>query len=157
MLRSTGLVALTGINAAVSQNQYTASVALNFGTHLSRGGVIRMIRVLAKEAGSGAIIKTVGDILFFNADPAIVTADTAITAAEWSTVVGQATFAASAYGSGDANGAAAQITTEIAVSPPLDAAGRLWVAIFKTDAAAVNDAAGDDETIDIEVIYQDSL
>ena len=153
-MRSSGQVTLVGINNAVDQNKWSPSVALSLDVgETVLGSYIKAVRLIAGESGSGSVIKSVGDVVFFNADPAIASNDAAITAAEWLTVVGHATFAAANYTTGDALGAVAQANVEI----PLPPTSTLWAALLKTDAAALNDAAGDDEFLILEVMYTKGL
>ena len=152
-MRSSGQVTLVGINNAVDQNKWSPSVAvpLDVGETVF-GAFIKAVRLITGESGDGSVIKSVGDVVFFNADPAIASNDAAITAAEWLTVVGHATFAAANYTTGDALGAVAQANVEIPLS-----GGSLWAALFKTDAAAVNDAADNNEFLYLEVMYTKGL
>lgn len=159
-IATTGLVTLVGADTAqIDQNKYTPSVAVPIELGLaSKGIVIRTIRILVGESGDGAVIKTVGDFVIFNADPVIAANDSAIgSVAKWATVVGRVTFAAGAYGTGDANGNVAEIQTNIFIPDWSDTSQggyrRLWVAILKTDAAALNDTAANNEFIQVELIY----
>ena len=140
----TATAELVGINDAVAASQYTNSVQVPFPTTMS--GEVVSIALYSTEDGAGAVQAVNGTLIFLTADPAVSAGDTALTAAEWLTVVGTVSITSANWVS-DANGGCAYRW----VSIPFKTAGSLY-AVMKFDASsAMNDAGGDDEQLELKV------
>jgi len=135
---------LVGINDAVAASEYTNSVKIVFPHEVS--GEIVSVALYATEDGSGAVQQVTGNVLFLSADPAVSAGDTAISAAEWLTVIG-GTAVTSANWAADANGGIGYVVTGI----PFTDLSAMY-AVMKFDASsAMNDAGGDDEQLELKV------
>jgi len=143
-----GLTELIGIDEQVDQNDYSGSVGVALaGTY---SGEILSVSLYTTEDGSGAILEPAGTLFLLDADPAIASGDTAMTASERVTVVGQIEVLASDWKS-DANGASANIK----IQPiPFHALSTLYFVWFHEDATSFNDAAGDDEQLEFNFWYR---
>ena len=102
-----GLTELIGINEAVAQNQYCASVAITLDTQPVSGELLSFA-LYSTESGTGAVLQPTGKLMLLDADPATATGDTALLAAEHVTVLGIVDVAAGDWVA-DANGAVAYI------------------------------------------------
>ena len=141
------VVELVGADEEVNTSDYGGSVALALGGSYS--GYIDGVCIFATEDGTGAVQDSAGVLLFLDADPATTAGDTAITNAERLTVLGQVTFYASDWQT-DATGGSACKEPGI----PFHALSNIYALWFHTDATDLNDAAGDDESAELEVRYQ---
>jgi len=140
-----GITELIGINEQVDAAEYSASVT----TTLTGTGAITKVCLVATEDGSGAIQTPNGTLIIFDADPAIVAGDTAITAGERTTILAQLTFSSTDYQE-DANGASnCQATEEIYHTSTLFAT---W--FLAAGEPSFNDVAGDDEQFEMNVLYK---
>lgn len=143
-----GLTELVGINEEVNTDDYSGSVGVALGGTYS--GEILSFTFHATEDGTGAVQDSAGWLLIFDADPSISSGDTSITAAEWITVLGRVRIEATDW-LVDANGGVAHIyDTPI----PFHALSTLYFAWFHTDAADLNDGAGDDEQLEVNFWYR---
>jgi len=136
---------LIGIDERVDASEYGASVA----TTLSGTGEIVNICLFATEDGTGVVRTPSGTLLLFNADPATVAGDVAITAAERITILAHFSLLSTDY-QFDANGASnCQATTEVYNT------GTLFTAFFLAGGeASFNDMAGDDEQLELSVLFR---
>ena len=140
-----GVTELIGINEAVSASQYSASVAVT----LSGMGQMVKVCLVATEDDSGAVFTPAGDLMVFDADPAIATDDADITNAERLTVLAVMTFLGADWQS-DANGAInCQAVTEVYHTPSLFV---VWHSA--TGETQWNSAAGDDEQLEVNIWYR---
>ena len=143
-----GLTELIGINEQVDQNDYGGSVAVALaGTY---SGEILSFAFYSTEDGTGAVQEPAGTLLILDADPAVSAGDTAITAAERVTVLGQVEVAAADWKS-DANGASAFIYNQ---PVPFHELATLYFVWFHEDATSFNDGAGDDEQLEFDFWYR---
>ena len=143
-----GLTELIGINEEVNTNDYGASVAVALaGTY---SGEITQFIFHTTEDGDGAILIPSGLLYIFDTDPTIAVGDTAMSAAERLTLIGQV-WVGSGDWKADANGASAFIVDQPVGFHSL---GTLYFAWLHTDATDFNDAAGDDEVLRFNFLYR---
>lgn len=143
-----GLTELVGIDEQVDQNEYGASVGVALGGTYS--GEILSFAFYATEDGSGAVQDSAGRLVILDADPATTAGDAALAAAEWPTVLGVVQVEASDWIT-DANGGVAYITdTPVA----FHALATLYLVWLHEDATGLNDAAGDDEQLEVNFWYR---
>ncbi len=142
-----GITELIGINEQVDANEYCASVsvALKGGLY---PGLIYAVQFTSNEAGTGAVQTPAGVLYIFDADPAVANGDAALAAAgaEHATAIGIISIVAGDWAS-DANGGCAYVITSI----PFHSLKTLYFTFRPT--TAVNDAAGDDEQIRMNIWY----
>lgn len=143
-----GLTELVGINEEVNTDDYSASVGVALaGTY---SGEILQFTFYGTEDGDGAVPVPEGTLFIFDADPSISAGDTVMTAAERVTVIGQINVLASDFKS-DANGASACIVDKPIAFHSLATLYFVW---FHTDATDINDAAGNDEQLEMNFHYR---
>lgn len=143
-----GITELIGINEQVDQNEYSASVGVSLGATYS--GEILAVILISTEDDSGTIQTPAGKLLILDADPATSAGDTALAATEWPTVIGIIPVAATDWLS-DTAGAAAYITDTPVPFHPLATLYFVW---FHESADSFNDAAGDDEQMELNFWYR---
>lgn len=143
-----GLTELVGINEEVNTSDYGGSVTVTLAAGYS--GEILNFAFYATEDDAGAIQDSAGVLYILDADPAVAAGDTAMTAAEWVTVLGKVEVEAADWDV-DANGGCAYI-----YSPPVPfhALSSLYFVWFHTDGTDLNDAAGDDEQLEFNFWYR---
>jgi hypothetical protein len=151
LIREVGLTELVGKDEEVNTDDYGASVAITLGDgNLPASGEFLAFAFYATEEGSGAVQDSAGTLLLLDADPAVSAGDTALTAAEWKTILGRVDVAAADWIS-DANGAMAYIcNTPI----PFHSLNTIYAVWLHTDATDLNDAAGDDEVLEFNAWYR---
>jgi hypothetical protein len=150
-IREGGLTELVGVDEEVSTDDYGGSVEVDVSPgNQPASGEILAFAFYATEDGSGAVQDSDGKLFIFDADPAISAGDTAITAAEWVTLIGIVDVAAADWIT-DANGGCAYIYDQ---PVPFHAVASLYFAWFHEDAADINDAAGDDEQLEFNFWYR---
>jgi hypothetical protein len=141
----TGLIELIGINEQVDQNDYGAHVTAD----LKGSGEILAACFMSTEDGTGAVQEPAGKLMIFNAAVTVAAGDTSITVAERSELIGMIDVSASDWQS-DANGA----SQSILVQPiPYDT-NDLYLVWFHEDATSFNDGAGDDEQLEVNLMYR---
>jgi len=146
-----GLTELIGINEQVDQNDYSGSVEVSLPYTMS--GEILSVMFYSTEDGSGSVQSPEGWLYILDADPAIASGDTAMTAAERVTVLGRVKLESDDWET-DANGGTAFIfDTPI----PFHQLSSLFLVFKLTSATSLNDAAGDDEQLEVNLwIRRDS-
>jgi hypothetical protein len=144
-----GLTELVGEDEAVAQNQYGGSVGVALAATCA--GVINQITLISGENGDGAILKPSGVLYIFDADPTIAVADTAMTAAEWATVIARIPFSASDWSTGDTAGAVANPSIGLPVT--FHSLANLYFVWFHTLATGFNDNAAHNESLDMNFWY----
>jgi hypothetical protein len=143
-----GLTELVAAGEQVDQNDYGASVGVALAERAS--GVILSFAFYTRTTGIGAVLTPAGSLYVLAADPALAAGDTSMSAAGRQTVVGQVPVAAGDWKS-DTNGASVCITN---TPIPFHALDTLYFAWFHEDAAAFNDAGGDDEILEFDFWYR---
>jgi hypothetical protein len=152
-IQELGITQLVGPDQQVDQNEYAASVAALLGPsgyNKPISGEILHLTLFSRETGSGSVQTPAGQLLVLDADPATAAGDTSITAAERLTVIGAIPVTADDWIS-DANGASATIFTKPLAFHALHSLYLLW---FHEDATSLNDAAGDDEILEVNAWYR---
>lgn len=147
-MREIGVTELVGKDAKVDQNDYGASVGVTFEEEIT--GELLSFAFFATEDGDGAVQDSAGWLYIFDANPAITAGDTAITNAEWLTLIGKVEVEAGDWTT-DANGGCAYVSDQ---PVPFHGVGALYFAWFHTDATGLNDAGGDDEQLEFNAWYR---
>jgi hypothetical protein len=147
-----GLTELIGINEQVDQNDYSGSVAVSIASPEGApvSGEILSVCFYSTEDGSGAVQQPEGWLYILDADPAVSSGDTAITAAERVTVLGRVKLEAADWDV-DANGGTAYICDTPIAFHDLTT---LYLVFKLTSATSINSAAGDDEQLEINGWYR---
>lgn len=152
--KESGALELIGINSTEvsSAGDYSNSVSFSFDT--SQSGAIQSLALFSTEAGTGAVQRGHGLVIFFDADPAVAAGDTTLAVAEYPTIVGSVDVSVDDWVV-DTNGAFAFFNN---IDIPYHDVKTLYVVYKNTDSTAVwNSAAGDDEALNINVWTQASL
>ena len=143
-------------DAAIAASAYTKSVSVTLESDLSGGGgvsgEILSFQMTSLEIGTGAIIYPACTVFFFDADPAIAAADTAMVAAgvEHKSVIGMIEILA-----GDWNVDTTGAVVFKAVSIPFHKLKTIYVAAkLAAGSTTVNSAAGDDEEFWFNIWYR---
>jgi len=144
------LTELIGIDDKIDQNDYSGTVDLLFGSEAS--GKILGITLVSTETGTGAVQVPLSELYVLSADPATVPGDTALSAAERKTLVGQVDIAVADW-VGDA---AISMHVYKSVEIPFHSLNGLYFVLRNKDAAGINDVGADDEIIEINVWYERS-
>jgi hypothetical protein len=141
-----GITELVGINEQVDTNDYSGSVAVTL-PHASCSGEILSFLFVASETSGGAILPSAGQLLIFDADPAVASGDTALAAAgaEHKTLIGIVNVAATDWIT-DANGGAAFVYDQ---PVPFHELTTVYFAWMHKSATSINSAAGDDELLHV--------
>jgi hypothetical protein len=150
-IQELGLTELIGINEQVDQNDYSGSIGVTLGTgNEPISGELLSVCFYSTEDGSGSVQQPEGYLYVLDADPAVTSGDTAITAAERVTVLGRVQLAAADWDA-DANGACAYIyDTPIAFHDVT----ALYFVFKLTSATSLNDGSGDDEQLEFNAWYR---
>jgi hypothetical protein len=143
-----GLTELVAADEQVDQNDYSGSVAVSLGLHVS--GEILQVTLYATETGTGAVLTPAGTLFLFDADPSISSGDTAMTLAARQTVIAQIPVTTGDWKS-DTNGASAAILDSPVAFHQVNS---LYFAWLHEDATSINSAAGDDESLDFNFWYR---
>jgi len=145
-----GLTELIGINEAVAQNQYGASVGVALGGTYS--GELLNIALYSSEDDTGQIIAEAGRLYVFDADPTVAAGDANLAAADWPTMIAAVDIAAGDWKEEAAGGLGATVSmpTTILFHP----LATLYFAYYHQGATTWNDAAGDDEQLELNVWYR---
>jgi hypothetical protein len=145
-----GLTEIVDKDDQVDQNDFSATVDLTVGIGtLPTSGEILSIVLVSSELGSGGVQEPSGELLFFDADPNTTAGDTALTTAEWKTLIGKVSISDSDWIS-DANGAV--YFDDVAI--PFHEVSTIYVVWLHTYATSYNDAAGDDEELHLNLWYR---
>lgn len=150
-IREIGLTELVGINEEVNTSDFGGSVAVDVSPgDQPASGVLHTFAFYATEDGSGAVHDSAGKLIILDADPAIAVGDTAMTAAEWVTVIGHVDVDTGDWTT-DANGGVAFIYDNPVYFHDVSTLYFVW---FHEDATDLNDAAGDDEQLECNAWFQ---
>jgi hypothetical protein len=143
-----GLTELIGINEQVDQNDYSGSVEVEL-LHTASGEILS-VALYNTEDGSGAILSPEGWLYIFDADPGIVSGDTAMTAAERVTILGRVKVESGDWETDTGGGLAYIYDTPI----PFHELSSLFFVFKLTSATSMNSAAGDDEQLEFNFWYR---
>lgn len=142
----TGVTELVGKDEKVDQNDYGGSVPIT----VHGSGELLSFLFIATEEGDGAVQDSAGTLFILDADPAVSAGDTALALAEHQSVIGKVDVAAGDW-STDANGGTA---FECCQPVPFHEAENLWLVWLQTDATGLNDVAGDDEVLEVNIWFR---
>jgi hypothetical protein len=150
-----GVTELVGKDEQVDQNELGDAVEVDLssdGEGQPISGEILSAMFYATEEGSGSVQDSAGELLIFTADPGQAAGDdgSGISGAEWQTCIGRIKIAASDWSTEDNGGIAYVTDTPI----PFHDLSSLFLVWYHTDATSLNDAAGDDEVLDVDLWYQ---
>lgn len=138
-------------DAAMAQNTWGKSVAITVGATACAGYIDALVLV----ASGGAVIESTGQVVFFDADPAIAAADTNITVAEAKSIIGFWDVASGDWFKEGGGTAAAAVAHEMLANPiPFHHVTTLYAAFYNTGATTINDGAGDDEELHLNFWYR---
>ena len=137
-IREGGLLELVDKDDEVNTDDYGESTSFDLPGDQPSSGEIIAFAFYATETGTGAVQDSAGELLILDADPAVSAGDTAITAAEWQTVIGRVSVAATDWTT-DANGGVAYIYDQ---PVPFHDVSTLYFVWLHTDATDLNDGAG---------------
>ncbi len=148
----TGVLELIGTDERVDQNEFGAAVSYTVPGTTASSGYMLMFTLVASEEGTGAIPHPAGQLLVFDADPGHSAGDdgSGITAAEWETLIA---VVAVADGDWTAEDNAAFCNKRDFEPIPFHEAPILYFVWRHTDATSLNDAAGDDEVLNVNVWF----
>ena len=148
-----GVTELVGKDEALTQNTLGAEVAITLAniTGVPVSGEFLSFIFYATEEGSGAVQDSAGELLIFTSAPSITAGNDGsnVSAAEWQTCIGRIKVSASDWTTED-NGAVAYICDK---PVPFHDVSTLYLVWYHTDATSLNDAAGDDEVLDVDAWY----
>jgi len=152
-IQATGLLTLIDSDAQVDQNDYGASVEIALdavaGSYANKpiSGEILHATFISTETGTGAVRIPAGVLFLLSTDPAVTAGDTAMIAAAHASVIGQIEVETTDW-KADANGATAAIYNKPIAFHALTS---IWAVWFHEDATSLNDAAGDDELLRVNL------
>ncbi|MEJ2189577.1 MAG: hypothetical protein P8Y93_09210 [Acidobacteriota bacterium] len=150
-MQEIGLTELVGKDEQVDQNDYSGSVAITLGDGVRPvSGEFLAFAFYATEENAGAVQDSAGTLLLLDADPAVSSGDTALTAAEWKTVLGRVDVEAGDWIT-DANGGLAYIFANPIPFHNLQTIYAVWL---HTDATGLNDGGTDDEVLEFNAWYR---
>lgn len=140
------LLTLVGEDDDVGNSEYGASVYLPLSA-VPRGGEIISVNLFS----TGGDIQEVGGVLFIlSADPETSAGDTALSAAERVTILGQVEVAAADWQS-DTNGANWYASTAVPVPAGVNGVYLVWQ---MGSSSQMNSDAGDDEVLQVVVFLR---
>ena len=142
-----GLTELIGIDEEVNTDDMSGSVAVTVGPN---GPVSGTFKAFAFISSDGAILEPTGALIILDADPAVSSGDTAMTVAEYQSVVGIVNVASGDWLTADANAAVAYVMDEI----PFHSVETLYFVFDYTLATDFNDGSGDDELLQVNAWFQ---
>jgi len=150
-----GVTELVGKDERTDQNELGAEVAVTIEevTGVPASGELLAFMFYATEEGSGAVQDSQGELLIFTSAPGLTAGDdgSGVSAAQWQTCIGRIKVSASDW-TLDANAAGA-IAYVCDKPVPFHAVSTLYFVWYHTDATSLNDAAGDDEVLDMDCWY----
>jgi len=149
----TGVLELVGTDERVDQNEFGAAVSYDIPGPKAGSGILTAFTFFATEEGTGALQDSAGQLLIFDADPGHSAGDdgSGITAAEWKTLIAAIDVAAGDWTTEDN----ALFCNKRDFEPiRFHEVNTLYFVWRHTDATSLNDAAGDDESLSVNVWYQ---
>ena len=146
-----GIATLIGADDDVGVNEFSATTDLDLGQTYGATQVRPVageIQSILLVSSGGAIQEPTGWIFFMDADPATAAGDVSLALVDRQAIIGQVEILAADWDS-DANGASAYKP----VALPFHDVRYLYT-VFRNEGAAINDAGGDDEIIQINLWYR---
>ena len=150
-IQELGLTELVGINEKVDQNDYSGSVGVSVASGSSQpvSGEILSLALYATEDGTGAVQDSAGELYILDADPAVASGDTALTAVEWVTILARVKVASTDWTVDAAGGVAYFYDLHI----PFHNVKTLYFVWKQTDATGLNADAAHDEQLEMNAWY----
>jgi hypothetical protein len=150
-IRETDVIELVGADEEVNTSDFGGSVEVDVspGPQPASGEFLSFV-FIATESGGGAVQDSAGKLLILDADPAVAVGDTALTAAEWATVIGYVDVDVSDWVT-DANGGVAYIANQLV---PFHNVENVYFVWYHEDSTDLNDGAGDDEVLQVNAWYR---
>ena len=147
-IRETAVLELVGADEQIDQNELGAAVSFTLPGEPPSSGELLSFTFISSD---GDIQTPSGQLLIFDADPGHNAGDdgSGVSAAEWKALIGEIDVGASDWKSED-NAAWLSIKDEII---PFHAVDTLYFVWRHTDATSLNDGAGDDEVLEVNVWY----
>jgi hypothetical protein len=149
----TPVIELVGVDEALGQDNYSASVEVPIEANLLASGEIMSITLIQTvvSPGTGSLLQPEGKLIIFGGEVTILAdADAlAVGGGDHRKVVGFQNFAAGNYLPGN-NGHVAFVETAI----PFPAVKSLWLSFFLTSATGLNDGEDDDELLECILRYR---
>ncbi len=136
---------IIGIDEQVDQFEYSEATQLALGATVS-GEILNVTLIL-----SGTLTEA-GTLLIFDADPSVTLADANLATASWLLAIGKIDVAAGDWFEEDSGGTGAVATFAEPIA--FHALSSLWVAYYHEGATQWNSAAGDNESLDIQIEYR---
>jgi len=152
-IRETGLKTLISKDNAVAQYDYGPSVSITLEGVQPSSGKILAVALYASETGSGAIITEAGRLFIFDANPAVANGDANLVVGEWPTIVATITIAASDWIEENASGAGSMVY-KVGTEYPFHAVQTLYAVYYHEGTTTINSAAGDEETLKLNLWYE---
>ena len=150
-IQASTVLELVGKDEQIDTGDHSAEVELDLNASQSEvSGELLSFMFTAAETSSGAVLASAGWLLIFDTDPSITSGDTAITAAEGNTLVGQVNVLAADWITDATSGHAYICEKPI----PFHAVSTLYLSWHHDSTVSINSAAGDDETLSVRVWYR---
>ena len=150
-IQASAVLELVGKDEKIDEHDFGAEVELSLNASQSEvSGELLSFMFTAAETSGGAILPSSGWLLIFDTDPSITAGDTAITAAEGNTLVGQVQVLSTDWITDATSGHAYICEKPI----PFHANDILYLVWYHDSTTAINSATGDDETLSVRVWYR---
>jgi hypothetical protein len=143
-----GTVELIGINEQVDTDDYCASESVALGA--AHSGEIVSVLLTTTEDDTGAILEPAGWLYFFDANPNTISGGVVMNVGARAFMLGRIKVEAADWDK-DANGGSAYIFNQLVF---FHSVSTLYVAFKLTSAVSFNDAAGDDEQLELNFWYR---
>lgn len=153
-IRESGLLELVGKDETLEYGKYSKSVGFDLTPGSSSGELLKVV-LYAFTEGSGAVQTSAGRLLVFSADPEVSANAAALTVAARKMILADVgVIVESVEWSTDANGGSVAISFE----PPavFHSVSALYVVWEHWSTTALNDAEADDETLHVNIWYEDA-
>jgi len=146
----TAVLELIGKDEAVAQNTFGAAVSYTVPGTTPSSGFLLAFTFISSEEGTGDILTPAGQLLVFDADPGHSAGDSGsgISTAEWQTLICKIDVSSGEWITEDN---AAVVNVRDFQPIPFHRVSTLYFVWRHTSATGFNDAAGDDEVLDVNV------
>jgi len=151
-IRETGMQTLIGADDQVTQYDYGPTVDVTVGSDQPASGLIRQLTFVSGEAGGGAVLSEAGVLYVLDADPNTSVGDANLTLAELETVIAKFEVAAADWK--EENSGAAGCVAHYKGEWPFHACSTLYLVYYHEGATTYNSAAGDEETLKVNIWYE---
>lgn len=148
-IHTSEVLELVGVDERIDQNDYTPDVPFTLRPPDSSGQILGINLITRRGATGGVILTPAGTILVFDVSPAISTGDTALVTGFHDNILGTVTVATGDWFA-DVGGGVVYKPALI----PYYTLKTLYFAFFWADAASINGATGDQETLEMIANYR---